>query len=74
MKSNFVYPRISRFPLVGHDSYIYNKYMNIFMKKILVCETVPRFDLTSLRQKVSMLPTESPELPYVLVFSYIFFS
>ena len=53
MKSNFVYPRINRSPLVGHVLFC-------FREKILVRVTALRFELTSQRQKVSRLPTEPP--------------
>ena len=47
VKTNFVYPRNNRSPLV----------------KIPVCVTTSRFELTSQRQKVSRLPTEPPGRP-----------
>ena len=52
----FLYRRINRSPLVWHV---------FFCEEIPVRVTAPRFKLTSLRQKVSRLPTEPPGRPNV---------
>ena len=56
MKSNFVYPRINHFPLVG-------LFFFFCEEKSPARVTAPRFELTSQRQKVSRLPTEPPGRP-----------
>ena len=57
VKSNFVYPRINRSPLVGHDFFIF---YFLFFVKIPVRVTAPRLELTSQRQRVSTLPIQPP--------------
>ena len=67
VKSNFVYPRINRSPLVGHDFiYLFLFYTVFFLRgKIPVRVTTPRFELASQRQKVLRLPTEPPKRPVI---------
>ena len=57
VKSNFVYQRFNRSPLVGHFFFFWGGGGGI-----PVCVTTPRFELTSQRQNVSRLPTEPPGL------------
>ena len=56
VKSNCAYPWINRPLLVGH----YFLFYFIWWGKVPLRVTAPGFELTSQRQKVSMLPTEPP--------------
>ena len=57
VRSNFMYPRVNRSPLVGH-------FFLFFLRKN-PSATAPRFELTSQLQKASRLPTEPPGQPAV---------
>ena len=52
--------------LYTHELIVFHLLLFIFVKENPSSSVTPRFEFTSLRQKVSRLPTEPPERPVEL--------